>query len=659
MSESKRLLANRYELGDLIGRGGMAQVRVAYDTRLGRTVAIKLLRSEYLRDPSFHTRFRREAQAAGGLNHPSIVAVYDTGEEQVMTSTGERTTVPYIVMEYVEGHTVRDILKDGSAAPIDEAVEIMAGVLSALEYSHAAGLVHRDIKPANVMLTPTGAIKVMDFGIARALADVGQTMTHTQAVVGTAQYLSPEQARGEEVDARSDLYSAGCLLFELLCGRPPFVGESPVAVAYQHVREEPPRPSEFAPDVPAELDQVVMRALAKDPAQRYQTAQEFLADLNAVLAGTLPGVPPQTMGSGSGAMAVANGVAANSAMGTGTGMATTGVDTASNAEPEFEYVDERTERRRQIRNIGILAAAGLLAAAAIFGLFRFVSSPGAGPGVTVVNVPDVVNMTEERAVDTLESFQLLPVVQYESSDEVPQGLVIRTDPTAQTEVSPNSTIAVYVSTGAVEIEIPSVRGLTEEAARALLEDLDLVVIGTETDNSDPVIEEGRVTKTDPAEGTIVGSMSEVILFISSGKILLPDLVGLTREEAESTLFDLGMSYNVTVVQTDSFTEGTVFSQDPEPGLVKVDVTVEIEVATPIVRVNVPDLLGDTEAIAISSLQSLGLVAQKSESFSCDVSAGLVISTTPAAGTEVKEGSSVTYVLSLGEDPDDPCTGGGP
>ncbi len=659
MSESKRLLANRYELGDLIGRGGMAQVRVAYDTRLGRTVAIKLLRSEYLRDPSFHTRFRREAQAAGGLNHPSIVAVYDTGEEQVMTSTGERTTVPYIVMEYVEGHTVRDILKDGSAAPIDEAVEIMAGVLSALEYSHAAGLVHRDIKPANVMLTPTGAIKVMDFGIARALADVGQTMTHTQAVVGTAQYLSPEQARGEEVDARSDLYSAGCLLFELLCGRPPFVGESPVAVAYQHVREEPPRPSEFAPDVPAELDQVVMRALAKDPAQRYQTAQEFLADLNAVLAGTLPGVPPQTMGSGSGAMAVANGVAANSAMGTGTGMATTGVDTASNAEPEFEYVDERTERRRQIRNIGILAAAGLLAAAAIFGLFRFVSSPGAGPGVTVVNVPDVVNMTEERAVDTLESFQLLPVVQYESSDEVPQGLVIRTDPTAQTEVSPNSTIAVYVSTGAVEIEIPSVRGLTEEAARALLEDLDLVVIGTETDNSDPVIEEGRVTKTDPAEGTVVGSMSEVILFISSGKILLPDLVGLTREDAEATLFDLGMSYNVTVVQTNSFAEGTVFSQDPEPGLVNVDVTVEIEVATPVVKVNVPDLVGDAEAIAISSLQSVGLVAQKSESFSCDVSAGLVISTTPAAGTEVKEGSSVTYVLSLGEDPDDPCTGGGP
>ena len=659
MSESKRLLANRYELGDLIGRGGMAQVRVAYDTRLGRTVAIKLLRSEYLRDPSFHTRFRREAQAAGGLNHPSIVAVYDTGEEQVMTSTGERTTVPYIVMEYVEGHTVRDILKDGSAAPIDEAVEIMAGVLSALEYSHAAGLVHRDIKPANVMLTPTGAIKVMDFGIARALADVGQTMTHTQAVVGTAQYLSPEQARGEEVDARSDLYSAGCLLFELLCGRPPFVGESPVAVAYQHVREEPPRPSEFAPDVPAELDQVVMRALAKDPAQRYQTAQEFLADLNAVLAGTLPGVPPQTMGSGSGAMAVANGVAANSAMGTGTGMATTGVDTASNAEPEFEYVDERTERRRQIRNIGILAAAGLLAAAAIFGLFRFVSSPGAGPGVTVVNVPDVVNMTEERAVDTLESFQLLPVVQYESSDEVPQGLVIRTDPTAQTEVSPNSTIAVYVSTGAVEIEIPSVRGLTEEAARALLEDLDLVVIGTETDNSDPVIEEGRVTKTDPAEGTIVGSMSEVILFISSGKILLPDLVGLTREDAEATLFDLGMSYNVTVVQTNSFAEGTVFSQDPEPGLVNVDVTVEIEVATPVVKVNVPDLVGDAEAIAISSLQSVGLVAQKSESFSCDVSAGLVISTTPVAGTEVKEGSSVTYVLSLGEDPDDPCPGGGP
>jgi serine/threonine-protein kinase len=279
------MLANRYQVGELIGRGGMAEVHIGYDTRLGRTVAIKVLRPDLARDPSFQTRFRREAQAAAGLNHPAIVAVYDTGEEAIISASGERQILPFIVMEYVEGHTVRDILKEGAAAPIDEAIEIVAGVLTGLEYAHAAGLVHRDIKPANIMLTPTGAVKVMDFGIARVLADVGQTMTQTQAVIGTAQYLSPEQARGENVDARSDLYSTGCVLFELLCGRPPFLGDSPVSVAYQHVREPAPKPSSFAPDVPPALDLVVMRALAKDREARYPSAQEFLADLSAVAQG--------------------------------------------------------------------------------------------------------------------------------------------------------------------------------------------------------------------------------------------------------------------------------------------------------------------------------------------------------------------------------------
>jgi serine/threonine-protein kinase len=243
VDDGSRILAGRYEVGELIGRGGMAEVHIGHDARLGRTVAIKILRSDLARDPSFQARFRREAQAAAGLNHPSIVAVYDTGEDVYTEPTGATAHVPFIVMEYVEGHTVRDILRDGQAVPIEEAIEITAGVLSALEYSHHAGIVHRDIKPANVMLTPTGAVKVMDFGIARAVADSAATMTQTQAVIGTAQYLSPEQARGETVDARSDLYSAGCLLFELLTGRPPFIGDSPVAVAYQHVREIAPAPS--------------------------------------------------------------------------------------------------------------------------------------------------------------------------------------------------------------------------------------------------------------------------------------------------------------------------------------------------------------------------------------------------------------------------------
>ena len=283
--DAPRILANRYEVGDLIGRGGMAEVHIGHDTRLGRTVAIKILRADLARDPSFQARFRREAQAAASLNHPSVVAVYDTGEDLITEVTGVVSHVPFIVMEYVEGHTVRDILRDGQAVPIEEAVEITAGVLSALGYSHHAGIVHRDIKPANVMLTPTGAVKVMDFGIARAIADSAATMTQTQAVIGTAQYLSPEQARGEKVDARSDLYSTGCLLFELLTGRPPFMGDSPVAVAYQHVREPAPTPSSLASDVPEALDRITLKALAKDRDSRYSTAAEFRADLEAAQRG--------------------------------------------------------------------------------------------------------------------------------------------------------------------------------------------------------------------------------------------------------------------------------------------------------------------------------------------------------------------------------------
>src|SRR5450830_379145 len=269
----------------------MAEVHIGHDTRLGRTVAIKILRSDLARDPSFQARFRREAQAAASLNHPAIVAVYDTGEDVSVEPSGAVAHVPFIVMEYVEGHTVRDILRDGAAVPIEEAIEITSGVLSALEYSHHAGIVHRDIKPANVMLTPTGAIKVMDFGIARAVADSAATMTQTQAVIGTAQYLSPEQARGEQVDARSDLYSTGCLLFELLTGRPPFIGDSAVAVAYQHVRESAPHPSMYAADVPEVLDRITVKALAKERDARYGSAAEFRADLESAARGGSVGAP--------------------------------------------------------------------------------------------------------------------------------------------------------------------------------------------------------------------------------------------------------------------------------------------------------------------------------------------------------------------------------
>ena len=282
MTSDPNLVGGRYELGDMLGRGGMAEVRRAVDTRLGRQVAVKQLRTDLATDPTFQARFRREAQSAAGLNHPTIVAVYDTGEE---TDPVTGVSIPYIVMELVEGQTLRDVLRDGRKILPERALELTQGVLDALSYSHKAGIVHRDIKPANVMLTGNGSVKVMDFGIARAVADTSATMTQTAAVIGTAQYLSPEQARGETVDARSDVYSAGCLLYELLVGRPPFVGESPVSVAYQHVREAPVPPSQLDPMITPEVDAIVLKALAKDPDDRYQSAREMKADIARVLAG--------------------------------------------------------------------------------------------------------------------------------------------------------------------------------------------------------------------------------------------------------------------------------------------------------------------------------------------------------------------------------------
>ncbi|HEU4911919.1 MAG TPA: Stk1 family PASTA domain-containing Ser/Thr kinase, partial [Actinomycetes bacterium] len=280
-------LGGRYEIGELLGRGGMAEVHRGTDSRLGRTVAVKMLRPDMARDPSFQARFRREAHSAASLNHPSVVAVYDTGEDEFGGNP-----VPYIVMEYVEGSTLRELLASGSKLVPERALEIVDGVLAALAYSHQQGIVHRDIKPANVMLTRNGDVKVMDFGIARAVADNGATMTATSAVIGTAQYLSPEQARGEQVDARSDIYSTGCLLYELLTGRPPFVGDSPVSVAYQHVREEPAPPSSIDPDLPRNADAIVLKALTKDRELRYQRADDMRADIAAALAGGAVAAPP-------------------------------------------------------------------------------------------------------------------------------------------------------------------------------------------------------------------------------------------------------------------------------------------------------------------------------------------------------------------------------
>lgn len=285
MSDAPRLIAGRYELGGLIGRGGMADVYEGTDTRLGRTVAIKLLKSDLANDPTFEARFRQEAQASARMAHPTIVRVYDAGEDVTFDQQGQEHKRPFIIMEYVRGRLLRDLLHERPFS-IEESLEYAAGVLTALEFSHRAGVIHRDIKSANVMITDQGQVKVMDFGIARAVSDSSATMAQTSGIMGTAQYFSPEQAKGESVDARTDLYSTGVLLYEMLAGRPPFKGDTAVSVAYQHVSEAVIPPSQFNAQISRELDAVVLRALAKDRVERFQTAEEFREHMLAAAMGT-------------------------------------------------------------------------------------------------------------------------------------------------------------------------------------------------------------------------------------------------------------------------------------------------------------------------------------------------------------------------------------
>jgi eukaryotic-like serine/threonine-protein kinase len=661
VDNAPRVLAGRYEVGELIGRGGMAEVHIGHDTRLGRTVAIKILRSDLARDPSFLARFRREAQAAASLNHPAIVAVYDTGEDVHTDTQGASVHVPFIVMEYVEGHTVRDILRDGQAVPIDEAVEITAGVLAALEYSHHAGIVHRDIKPANVMITPTGAVKVMDFGIARAVADSAATMTQTQAVIGTAQYLSPEQARGETVDARSDLYSTGCLLYELLTGRPPFIGDSPVAVAYQHVREAPVTPSNVAPDVPEVLDRITLKALAKDRDARYSSAAEFRADLeNAVRGGSITapalGVAAAAAGLGAGVAAadmrptmVESATQVMSPAGPPSPWATTAAPAVpADGDVPGEPEDEPKSRKGLMWT---LIAVGVLALAAIATIFLLNRPPAEPDTVTVPTVQQGMTQEEARALFEDVDLEFNPLL--EQSDSVPEGQFVRQSPAGSEEVDPGETVDVWFSTGPDSVQVPELAGLTQDEARQALEEAGLQV-GNVTPEDSATVEQDVVTRTEPAANETVGAGSAVTLFISNGRVTLPDLTEMNRQEAEQTLSDLGLSANVEETESDE-AEGAVLSQRPNAGSVPQGSEVTIEVAIPraVETTTVPTSLpGMTEQQAIETLYANGLnpspnrQTQESDQWP----AGTVIGSDPRGGSEVPEGTEVSLIVSTGPGP---------
>lgn len=632
-----QVLAGRYEIRELIGRGGMAEVHLGYDTRLSRIIAVKLLRSDIAGDPTFQARFRREAQSAAALNHPSIVAVYDSGEEQLTSPDGSVSTVPYIVMEYVEGHTVRELLGEGEAVPIPEAVEIVTGVLDALEYSHRAGIVHRDIKPGNIMLTSTGAVKVMDFGIARAIEDSAATVTQTHAVVGTAQYLSPEQARGEIVDSRSDLYSAGCLLYELLTGQPPFVGDSAVAIAYQHVREIPRPPSSVAADVPESLDRVVLKSLAKSRDDRYEDAAHMRTDLLAAARGSAVLAP-----------AVDTWTSATTVLAS----APTPVPAPAPAPPSAQNVVEEEEDQRPSRWwVWALIVALLIAAGVGIGLLMTDRLGGGTPAptstATAAAVPDVKGKSESEARAAIEGVGLVFVKGSDvASDEIPSGQAVSSEPGAGTSALLGTEITVHFSAGSAMVEVPDVSDMTQEQAKEALERAGLKV-GTVTAEDSPKIAKDKVVRTSPAAGTSVQRGESVSLVVSTGKTSVPDLTDLTQEQARQALEQAGLKVG-DVVRGDSDAEhrDLILSSDPSVGSqVELGTYVTIVVGTgQAASLPVPDVRGMTQTQAAGNLAGFTQVIFQSRMTTNQNEDGLVLEVTPAPGSTISADTLVTVTL---------------
>ncbi len=569
MDTQPRILGGRYQLGAMLGRGGMAEVNRARDLRLQRDVAIKQLRIDLASDPTFQERFRREAHSAAGLNHPNIVAVYDTDEERNPV-TGE--VVPYIVMELVEGRTLRQVMNSGDMFTSERALEITQGVLDALGYSHRAGIVHRDIKPGNVMLTDAGGqVKVMDFGIARAVADTQATMTQTAAVIGTAQYLSPEQARGEKVGYRSDLYSTGCLLYELLTGRPPFVGDSPVSVAYQHVREQPAAPSTIVPSLSPDIDAVVLKSLEKSPDRRYQTAREFHDDIARVLAGQGSQAGAEGFAATAGATAATAVVGAAAAEGgmptraipvthTEAGLATS--PQRAMVEAGDDVGDDMERRPRRNRRAWWVVLASVLVVLLVGGGLWVANG---GLGARKVAVPDVLTRTEVVAEALIRAEGLEPQIEtVTGADDDTVGTVIAQDPTGGTQAEVGSTVTLTINGGPEKSTVPDgLVGMALKQARASLEDAGFTNIReVATDSPRPVNE---VLSVDPASGSKVVPSSRITLTYASGKVTVPDWGGFNRQAVVSDAQSLGLTNVAFTEQPSDATAGTVIGQDPAAG----------------------------------------------------------------------------------------------
>ncbi|GAB3139485.1 Stk1 family PASTA domain-containing Ser/Thr kinase [Amycolatopsis stemonae] len=639
-----RLLSNRYELGETLGYGGMSEVHHGHDVRLGREVAIKILRADLARDPQFQERFRREAQNAAALNHPAIVAVYDTGEANT-----EFGPLPYIVMEYVEGRTLRDIVKTEGPMSQKRAMEVMADVCAALDFSHRHGIVHRDVKPANVMITKNGAVKVMDFGIARAMHDGQSAMTQTAAVIGTAQYLSPEQARGESVDARSDVYAAGCVLYELITGEPPFTGDSPVAVAYQHVREDPNPPSSVNPAVAPELDAVVLKALAKGPANRYQSAAEMRSDLVRTLSGQRPAAP----------MVMSEDER-------------TQVMNADRRQPqryeEYDTPDDEDPRAKRRRRTLLAALAALFVLGAVLLIMWLSGSFKSNNETATVAIPDVLHQRVPQARETLtgkgfNNFDTKNVVcGVQPTDGSPSctqddiNNVIKIEPGVGTQVATTTKITLYVGTAPGKATVPDLKGKTRDQAQQALTDAKLTLDQNvqEIEVDDPS-QAGLVQSQTPTAASQVDEGSSVKIVVAKSKELkqVQDFTNKPYSQAKASLEGQGFKTKRVDQSSDTVPKDSVITQNPNGGSVAVGSTITLTVSTgpdqTQTQIEMPKLVGMTVDEAQSKLASMGwsgTLNQQSDKLSREPQ-GTITNQSPRAGTQIDKNQTINVAVSDG------------
>lgn len=613
-------LSDRYELGEILGFGGMSEVHLARDTRLHRDVAIKVLRADLARDPSFYLRFRREAQNAAALNHPAIVAVYDTGEAE--TPTGP---LPYIVMEYVDGVTLRDIVHNDGPMEPKRAIEVIADACQALNFSHQHGIIHRDVKPANIMISNTGAVKVMDFGIARALADAS-SVTQTAAVIGTAQYLSPEQASGNSVDARSDVYSLGCVLYEILAGEPPFVGDSPVAVAYQHVREDPIPPSQRNANISPELDAVVLKALAKNPDNRYQTAAEMRADLVRVHSGEPPDAPKVLTDAERTSFLSASPPHDR----------TEPIDDVARPLPEYVDRERRGSVGRWLVAVAVLAVLTVVVTVAI-NMF--------GGQTHDVQVPDVSGHASADAIAELQNRGFKTRTQQQPDSTVPPDHVISTEPGANSSVEAGDEITINVSTGPEQREVPDVRSLSYADAVERLTAAGFEKFKSSTSPSTPDMKD-KVLGTNPPANQTSAITNEITIVLGSGpeSRTVPDVKGQTSASASQILNAAGFTNTVPVEVDSTAPQGQLLGTVPSAGqTVPVDSVIQLQVS----RGNqfvMPDLTGQFWTDAEPRLRTLGWTGVLDKGADVPNSGqrtNAVVRQSPAPGTGVNFGATIT------------------